>query len=300
MANTELKTVLGDAEEVLHTLPDASAALIIADPPFPSDSPSEGELERYVEFSRGWIREAARVLRQDGTLYVFMGARAISYIYAILEREAGLFFNSWITHYYTQGVGKVKGFSTRHDDILMFTKSPKQFIFNLDDIRVPQKFYRAVNNMRGANPGNVWEFSNVSRQRAPTQKPEALYERMILASSNQGDTVIDPFLGSGTCLRVCQQTGRAAIGIDNDPACIEATLRRLEEEFTGFDSIDERMYRVPGDMNDPAVREEYVENHLRWFLKNHPDAVQKFLDDVYVKYRSKDRAEGTQLSLFDS
>jgi len=300
MGKMTLQALLGDAEQTLKQMPEASATLIIADPPFPPDSPTEEELERYLDFSRGWIREAARVLREDGTLYVFMGTRAVAYVYGILEREAGLHFNSWITHYYTQGVGKTKGYSSRHDDILMFTKSPKNYVFNLDDIRVPQKFYRSVNNMRGANPGNVWEFSNVSRPSAPTQKPEALYERMILASSCPGDTVIDPFLGSGTCLRVCQQTDRACIGIDNDPACIEASQRRLEEEFTGFDSIDERMYRVPGDMNDPAVREEYVENHLRWFLKNHPDAVQKFLDDVYVKYRNKDRAEGTQLSLFDA
>lgn len=297
MGNLSLKTVLGDAETALRALPDASAVLVIADPPFPSETASERELSRYLDFCRGWIREAARILTDDGTAYVFMSMRVISYVYQMLEAE-GLYFNSWITRTYPNGVGKVKGFSTRHDDILMFTKSPKNFIFNLDDIRVPQKFYRSVNNMRGANPGNVWDFSAISRHAAPTQKPEALYERMILASSNPGDTVVDPFLGSGTCLRVCQQTGRNGIGIDNDPACIAASQRRLEEEFTGFDSIDERMYRVPGDMNDPALREEYIEDHIRWFLKNHPDAVQKFLDDVYVKYRSRDREE-VQLSLFD-
>lgn len=67
--------------------------------------------------------------------------------------------------------------------------------------------------MRGANLGNVWEFSlmhycNKNRKNHPTQKPEGLYERMILASSNEGDTILDPFSGSGTALRVCQNLNR--------------------------------------------------------------------------------------------
>ncbi len=84
----------------------------------------------------------------------------------------------------------------------MFNKSRK-FTFNLDTVRVPQKYYRARKNMRGANPGDVWQFSHVhycneNRQDHPTQKPEGLIERMVLASSNEDDTVLDPFAGSGT------------------------------------------------------------------------------------------------------
>lgn len=221
-----------------------------------------------------------------------MGSRYISYIYTILEQELNMCFNSWITWFYTQGIGKTKGFSPRHDDILMFTKHPKNFVFHLDDVRVPQKFYRSVNNMRGANPGNVWEFSHMhycskNRQKHPTQKPEGLFERMILASSNPGDTVLDPFVGSGTALRVCQQTNRRGIGIDINPEYIKMTRHRLSEKFTGFDSIDEKMKRVPNDLNDPNLRKEYVRNHIEWFLKNHPDAVEDFLREVHEKYKPK-------------
>lgn len=81
----------------------------------------------------------------------------------------------------------------------------------------------------------------------PTQKPEGLYERMILASSDEGDVVLDPFLGSGTLLRVCQNTNRNGIGIDINPEYIRMSKERLEEKFLGFDSIDERMKRVPND-----------------------------------------------------
>ena len=212
-------------------------------------------------------------------------------------------FNSWITWHYTQGIGKTKGFSPRHDDILLFTKHPRDFVFNLDSIRVPQKFYRSINNMRGANPGNVWEFSHVhycnkNRKAHPTQKPEGLYERMVLASSNEGDVVLDPFCGSGTLLRVCQQTGRKGIGIDINPEYITMARQRLEERFTGFDSIDERMKRVPNDLNDPEVRKEYIENHIRWFLKNHPDAVEEFMEQVREKY-PPDRTQPEQICFYD-
>jgi len=256
-----LEAVCGDAIEIMKPLPSESIHLIVTDPPYNlskdyGNNKDTMEFSEYLDFSRRWLKEADRLLKKNGTIYIFMGVRYISYIYNLLEQEFGYFFNSWITWFYTQGIGKTKGFSPRHDDILMFTKNEKDFVFNLDNVRIPQKFYRSVNNMRGANPGNVWEFShmhycNKNRKSHPTQKPEALYERMILASSNEGDTVMDPFLGSGTALRVCQQIKRNGIGIDINRNYIEMTKQRLQEPFSGFDSIDERVKRIPNDLNDP-------------------------------------------------
>ena len=304
----ELTIICGDAVSELKKLPDRSFRLIVTDPPYNlnkdyGNNQDRLEFEEYLEFSRQWLREAKRVLTDDGTIYVFMGMRYISYVYNILEQELGMTFNSWITWYYTQGIGKTKGFSPRHDDILMFTKDPKQFVFHLDEVRVPQKYYRSINNMRGANPGNVWEFSHVhycnkNRKSHPTQKPEGLFERMILASSEPGDAVLDPFVGSGTSLRVCQQTGRKGVGIDVNPEYIEMTRERLADVFTGFDSIDERMKRVPNDLNDPEYREQYVRHHIEWFLKNHPDAVDDFMNEVRRIYGGK-RMDAGQLTLFD-
>ncbi len=292
----ELKAICGDAIGEMQKLPDGCVRLVVTDPPYNlnkdyGNNKDKLAFDEYLEFSYRWLKEARRVLADDGTIYVFMGMRYISYIYKILEQDLGLAFNSWITWFYTQGIGKTKGFSPRHDDILMFTKDPKKFVFNLDDIRVPQKYYRSVNNMRGANPGNVWYFShmhycNRNRQQHPTQKPEALFERMILASSSAGDTVLDPFVGSGTALRVCQQTGRNGIGIDINSDYIAMTRERLAQSFTGLDSIDERMKRVPNDLNDAAYREEYIRNHIDWFLKNHPDAVDEFLQEARRKYKT--------------
>ena len=122
-----LTAICGDAVEELKKLPSESIHLIIADPPYNLNKdfgPTQDslEFEEYLAFSRQWLTEAKRVLFSTGSIYVFMGMRHISYIYAILERELGMTFNSWITWYYTQGTGKTKGFSPRHDDILLFTK----------------------------------------------------------------------------------------------------------------------------------------------------------------------------------
>lgn len=291
--------ILGDSIEVLKTFSDESVDLIIADPPYNlgkdygNDSDSK-DFEQYIEFTKKWTSEAKRVLKPNGTIYVFMGFRFISYLYQVLEKDQKLFFNNWICWHYTQGIGKKKGFSPRHDDILMFTKSESNFTFNLDSIRVPQKFYRSINNMRGANPGDVWEFSHVhycneNRQNHPTQKPEGLIERMVLASSNENDTVIDPFSGSGTTLRVCQQLNRKCIGIEINPEYVQMTKDRLANEFNGFDSIDPRMERIPNDLNDDALRKEYLANHVTWFLKNHENAIDDFNKEVEKKYGKRNK-----------
>jgi site-specific DNA-methyltransferase (adenine-specific) len=294
----DFKLMHGDCCEVMKSIDSESVDLIVTDPPYnlSKDYGNNGDNlshHEYLAFSQKWLKEAVRVLKPSGTMYLFMGVRYISYIYVMLEEELGLHFNSWITWSYTQGIGKLRGFSPRHDDILMFNKSKHgDFKFNLDSVRVPQKYYRGVNNMRGANPGNVWEFSHVhycqaNRQGHPTQKPEALFERMVLASSDEGDVVLDPFCGSGTSLRVCQQLNRQGIGIEVNEQYVDMIKERLSQPFSGFDSIDERMERIPNDLNDCCIREEYIHNHINWFLKNHPDRIERFLNAVNIQYHTK-------------
>ena len=291
MKNIDIRC--GEAIELFKDIPSGSVSLIVADPPYNlgKDYGNNHDLkgfEEYLEFTKKWTYEAKRVLTEDGSMYVFMGVRFISYLYDILDREQELFFNSWVVWHYTQGLGKTKGFSPRHDDVLVFNKS-KNFKFNLDDVRVPQKYYRTRNNMRGANPGDVWKFSHVhysnpNRQNHPTQKPEGLIERMILASSNKGDIVLDPFSGSGTTLRVCQQLDRKGIGFELNPEYVQMTKARLAELFSGFDSVDPRMERVPNDLRKLEIRDEYLSNHINWFLKNHENAIDVFIKAVKGKY----------------
>jgi site-specific DNA-methyltransferase (adenine-specific) len=255
MNNIEIRT--GDALDLLKVIQSGTIDLIIADPPYNlgknyGNNHDIKGFREYLQFSESWLKESCRILSPHGTIYVFMGFRFISYLYDILDQKLGMYFNSWITWHYTQGMGKTKGFSPRHDDILMFTKS-ENFKFKLDAVRIPQKYYRKRNNMAGANPGDVWSFSHVhysnpEREEHPTQKPEALVARMVLASSDEGDLVFDPFFGSGTTLRVCQILNRRCIGIELNPAYVELAQKRLKKPFEGFDSNDPRMERIPCDL----------------------------------------------------
>ncbi|MDR3108293.1 MAG: hypothetical protein LBU65_01220 [Planctomycetaceae bacterium] len=304
MSNIEI--ICGDSLSEIQKISDESVDLIIADPPYNlgkeyGNSSDRQNFDEYLNFAKRWIAESKRVLRSTGTIYVFVGFRMISYVYQILESDLNMNFVNWICWHYTQGIGKTRGFSPRHDDILMFSKS-RNYYFNLDAVRVPQKYYRSINNMRGANPGDVWEFSHIhycneNRQEHPTQKPEGLIERMVLASSAIGGLVLDPFAGSGTTPRVCQQTNRNCTGIEINPDYVSMIKSRLSKPFIGFDSIDPRMERVPNDLNDPQVRKEYLENHVNWFLENHPNQEQQFWLDVVHKYNKANDAP--QQTLFE-
>lgn len=109
MAAIEIRC--GDALEELKKLGDGSVALIISDPPYNlgkdyGNGSDQFDFDEYIKFSRNWLCEACRILKPGGSIYVFMGMRYIAYVYALMEREFGLSFHSWITWFYTQGLGK--------------------------------------------------------------------------------------------------------------------------------------------------------------------------------------------------
>ena len=256
-----------DAATAMREIPDGCVKLLIADPPYNlgkdyGNNQDEKAWQDYEDFTRGWITEAVRITEETGSLYIFMGVRFISKLFAILQDDFRLFFNGWITWHYTQGMGRKLGFSPRHEDILYFTKSDR-FTFNLDEVRIPQKYFRKRNNMTGANPGDVWQFSHVhycsaEREQHPTQKPEALMERMIRASSNEGDLVVDPFVGSGTTCRVASVLKREWIGIDLNPEYVAMSERRMSEKPSVFDSYDPRLDRTPKDLPKSVEQQELL------------------------------------------
>jgi DNA modification methylase len=244
-----------DAIKGLKKLKTGSVDLIVTDPPYNlkkdyGNSIDHKEWDEYEKFTEEWLHECNRVLKKTGSMYVFMGVRFISTLFHMAEKE-GLLFNGWIVWHYTQGMGRTKGFSPRHEDILYLTKSDN-FTFNLDKIRIPQKYFRKRNNMSGANPGDVWQFSHVhyshpDRQNHPTQKPTAVIERMIKASSNVGDIVLDPFVGSGTTCVIAKALDRKWIGFDLNPDYISMSRNRMKRTYRP-DSIDPREERIPRDL----------------------------------------------------
>ncbi len=249
--------ICGDASNVMAQMPNSSVDLIIADPPYNlnKDYGNGSDNQTWVEYERftnAWLDEAVRLLKPDGSIYVFMGVRFIARLFHILDQERKLVFNTWITWHYTQGMGRKTGFSPRHEDILFFTKS-QQCTFNLNEVRIPQKYFRERNNMAGANPGDVWQFSHVhycsaEREQHPTQKPEALMERVIKASSRKGELVLDPFLGSGTTCKVAKLLGRRSVGIELNPDYVSMSIRRLQMASDRLDSFDPRTDRTPRDL----------------------------------------------------
>ncbi|MBE7636051.1 site-specific DNA-methyltransferase [Sneathiella sp. P13V-1] len=265
MEATDHKLLCGDALSLLAEEASESVDLIIADPPYNlgknyGNNIDLKERAEYQTFTRAWLEEARRILKPGGSLFCFMGVKFIARLYVTLEEELELTPQGWITWHYTQGIGRKRGFSPRHEDILWFSKG-EEATFNLDDVRIPQKYYRKRNNMAGANPGDVWQFSHVhycaaERQPHPTQKPEALIERIIMAASNAGDVVLDPFMGSGTTNRVAKILGRHSIGFDINPDYLEMSKTRLDQPFEGFDSIDPRKDRAPKDVPTKKAAEE--------------------------------------------
>lgn len=253
------RLICGDAVSVMGSLPSASVDLLIADPPYNlgknyGNNQDLRARHEYEEFTAQWLAQAVRLLKPTGSLYVFMGVRFISHLFRMLEDDLGLVFNGWITWHYTQGMGRKQGFSPRHEDILYFTKST-EFTFNLEAVRVPQKYFRQRNNMSGANPGDVWQFSHVhycsaEREKHPTQKPEALLERIICASSRENDLILDPFVGSGTTCKVAQVLNRRWLGIDLNPDYVAMSRHRIAQNIAAFDSFDPRMARTPKDLPD--------------------------------------------------
>lgn len=246
----------GDAIQILKSFPDESVDLICTDPPYNLGKDYGNNIDwkqwhEYEKFTIEWVNESKRVLKDTGSVYIFMGVKFISKLFLILQKS-GLHFNGWITWHYTQGMGRTKGFSPRHEDALYFTKSD-DYTFNIDNIRIPQKYFRERNNMKAANPGDVWEFSHVhysnpERIEHPTQKPEALIKRIILASSNEGDIVIDPFVGSGTTCVVSNLLKRKWIGIDINPEYIKMSENRIRQEKVLLDSYDPREKRQTRDL----------------------------------------------------
>ncbi|MFN3264362.1 MAG: DNA-methyltransferase, partial [Aquificaceae bacterium] len=216
------KVYLGDCIEIMREFPNECIDLIFADPPFNIgiryDKWKDSlEYEEYLQWSEDWLREAYRVLKKTGSIYVAIGDEFAAELVIIMKR-LGLYMRNWIIWYYTFGQHQKKKFTRSHTHILYFTKDKERFTFNSDEIRVPsarQLVYRDRRaNPKGRIPDDVWTFPRVCGTfkervgRHPCQMPEALLERVILASSNPGDIVLDPFGGTGTTAVVAKRLGR--------------------------------------------------------------------------------------------
>ena len=200
------------------------------------------------------LMEMHRVLRPDGSLYLHIDHTAHAYVKALLDAIFGVknFRNEIVWLYTGPGSPKMRQFNRKHDTILWYNKG-KSWTFNRDDVRLPykdpnqrpRKAYdtggsftpEAIEAMRkrGKVAEDWWQFRIVARSKRentgyPTQKPLALYRRIIKASSNKGDIVLDPFCGCATTPIAAEQLERQWIGMDIWDGAYQIVLERLEQE----------------------------------------------------------------------
>ena len=191
----------------------------------------------FLAFLEPRLAEAKRLLTPDGSVYFHIDYREVHYCKILLDQIFGResFLNE-IIWAYDYGARTKKKWPPKHDNILWYAKDPENYIFNYDEIeRIPYMAPGLVGPekaARGKTPTDTWWLTIVSptgqeKTGYPTQKPLALLNRIIQASSRPGDTVLDFFAGSGTTGEAAFQLGRRFILIDNNPDALEVMKKRL-------------------------------------------------------------------------
>ncbi|OGU79326.1 MAG: DNA methylase [Ignavibacteria bacterium RIFOXYA2_FULL_35_9] len=236
----ENKIINSDLFEAEKHLPDSFVNLLFIDPPynltknFNSRKFSEMSVEDYEKWLVNWLGKINRMLKPNSSIYICGDWKSSSAIFNVARRY--FIPQNRITWEREKGRGAKANWKNCSEDIWFFTKS-KEFIFNLDDVKIKRKViapYRDEKgtpkdwekhehgNFRMTHPSNVWTditipfWSMAENTDHPTQKPEKLLAKIILASSNEGDLVFDPFLGSGTTAVVAKKLGRKYCGVEID------------------------------------------------------------------------------------
>ena len=246
----------GDCLEILPCLPAGCIDLVVADPPYnlgkdfgPAAGRCRPRREQYGTWLDRWIDQAARLLRDGGSLYVCCDWRYSPLVHEVIE--AHLTVRSRITWRREKGRGARRNWKNNLEDIFFATKG-RAYTFNLDAVKVRKPVlapYRdAVGGakdwvrdadgraVRYTHPSNIWTdltvpfWSMPENTPHPAQKPEKLIARILAASSNEGDLILDPFVGSGTTAVVARRMRRRFIAIEvNDDYC-RLAIKRLARE----------------------------------------------------------------------
>jgi site-specific DNA-methyltransferase (adenine-specific) len=206
----------------------------------------------YWEFLAPRLEEAHRILHETGTLYLHLDFREVHYAKVMLD---GLFgrdnFVNEIIWAYDYGARSTKKWPAKHDNILVYSKSPNYF-FNSEEVdREPYMAPGLVTPEkaeRGKLPTDVWWHTIVSptgkeKTGYATQKPEGILRRIITASSRPGDLVVDFFAGSGTTGAVAKKLGRHFLLVDQNPDAFEVIKKRLEAIFSEHKTIFEKILK---------------------------------------------------------
>lgn len=260
----------GDCIELLHNLPDSSVDLIITSPPYCIGKAYEDphdDIETFKKLHTDIFNEIYRVVKPGGSICWQVGYHISDkcvvpldcIVYNIFtslsdDREHPLILRNRIIWTFGHGLNSTNRFSGRHEVIMWFTKG-EQTMFNLDDVRVPQKYpgkksYRGKNkgkysgNPLGKNPSDVWDIPNVKalhveKTKHPCQFPVAIPQRLIKALTLPGALILDPFMGSGSTGVAALVEGRRFVGAELVKSYYDISVERLAAAYEGKAKIRE-------------------------------------------------------------
>lgn len=257
------RTINSDLMEVLPRLPDAFADLIIIDPPYNLSRNFNGlhfnarSEEAYDEYLAGWFPQVCKKLKPSGSLYICGDWKCTSSLQRAVQKELTIL--NRITWQREKGRGAKSNWKNGMEDIWFAVKNPDDYYFNLEAVKIRRRViapYRQdgkpkdwekteKGNFRDTCPSNFWDdisvpfWSMPENTDHPTQKPEKLYAKLILASSRPGDVIFDPFLGSGTASVVAKKLGRRYVGVElNEEYALLAekrlTLAESDSSIQGY------------------------------------------------------------------
>ena len=241
--------MVGDCVAELGRLPEASIDLVFADPPYnlqlasellrPNNSRVDGvddawdkfsSFAAYDEFSRAWLEACRRVLKPDGTLWVIGSYHNIFRVGATLQ-DLGFWILNDVIWRKTNPMPNFRGrrFTNAHETLIWAAMGPKaRYTFNYEAMKALNEDLQMRSDwLFPICSGPERLKTDDGRKTHPTQKPEALLRRIILASSEPGDVVLDPFLGSGTTAAAAKRLGRNFVGIERDPGYAKVAAARL-------------------------------------------------------------------------
>jgi len=300
--DADLVLYQGDVRDFVATIPDNTVSLIITSPPYNLGKEYEDRVsvKAYLDTQAQVIAQLYRVLRDDGSICWQVGnfvedgeVYPLDILYYDIFKNLGLFLRNRIIWHFGHGLHASKRFSGRYETILWFTKSNK-YIFNLDAVRVPSKYpgkrhFKGPNkgkpsgNPLGKNPSDIWQvvthdweeeiwdIPNVKANHPektihPCQYPVELAERCVLALTNEGDWVFDPYAGVGTSLIAAVMHNRRAMGSEKEAVYVDIARQRLYSFFSGTLRLrpmgkpvyvptgKEKVAQVPDEWKDIAPR----------------------------------------------
>lgn len=275
----------GDCLKLLRKIPDESVDIIITSPPYcmkkAYENPTD-DINTFEEVHKTIFPEIYRILKPGGSICWQVGYHVndtqtfpLDYIvYEIFTQnndklKLPLILRNRIIWTFGHGLNSTKRFSGRHETILWFTKG-SNYEFDLDSVRVPQKYpgkraYKGPNkgkisgNPLGKNPSDIWDIPNVKAQHIektehPCQFPVALPQRLIKALSKEGDTVLDPFMGSGTTGVAAILEKRKFIGAEIMGDYYDISIKRVKEAIDGTAKVRDDAPAMEPDINSSVAR----------------------------------------------